>query len=265
MNVIEYGKALYKIKRYEALHSFKKQPLQFNQTVEAIVKTLNEKGYVVLEGYFSEEQCAKVRSEIDRLLIDKADKVSTFDHNEDHRLFGANNASELINNLFWSDELIASVRDCYYEHNDILGCTMAARIDAKPDGQGLGSGGSWHRDMIYGKQIKSIAYFSDVEMEHGPFQYLTNSHKKSSILETIAKLDFDAFHNRFTEEEITQIEAMGDYETVTFTGKAGTLLLADTTSIHRGMPIKKGSRYALTNYWFESKIPEHINKLIYKG
>ena len=54
MNVIEYGKALYKIKRYEALHSFKKQPLQFNKTVEDIVKTLHERGYVVLEGYFSE-------------------------------------------------------------------------------------------------------------------------------------------------------------------------------------------------------------------
>ena len=263
MNVIEYGKALYKIKRYEALHAFKKQPLQFNETVESIVKTLNERGYVVLEGYFSEEQCAAVRSEIDLLLNNQKDNVETYDHNADHRLFGANKASELINKLFWIDELLTSVRNCYYEHDDIVGCTMAARIDAKPNN--TGSGGGWHRDMIYGRQIKSIAYFSDVEMQHGPFQFLTNSHKKSSILETIAKLDFDAFHNRFTEEEITQIQAIGDYETVTFTGKAGTLLLVDTTSIHRGMPIYEGSRYALTNYWFESTIPEHIQRLIYEG
>lgn len=263
MNVIEYGKAFYKIKRYDALHSFKKQPLQFNQTVESIVKTLNERGYVVLEGYFTEEQCAAVRNEIDKLLKIQQGNVETYDHNADHRLFGANNASALINDLFWQDELLRSVRDCYYEHDDIVGCTMAARIDAKPNNSG--SGGGWHRDMIYGRQIKSIAYFSDVEMKHGPFQYLENSHKKSSILETIAKLDFDAYHNRFTEEEITQIQAIGDYATTTFTGKAGTLLLADTTSIHRGMPIQEGSRYALTNYWFESTIPDHIKKLIFNG
>ena len=262
MKVIEYGKALYKIKRYEALHTFKKQPLQFNETVQDIVKTLNEKGYVVLESYFSEEQCTQVRNEINRLLIDKSQSVQVYEDEADNRLFGANHASDLINELFWTDELLTSIRNCYYEHDDIVGCTMAARIDATPNN--LGSGGGWHRDMIYGKQIKSIAYFSDVEMQHGPFQYLENSHHKSSILDTISKLNFDAFHNRFTEEEIEQIEAIGDYSTTTFTGKAGTLLLVDTTSIHRGMPILEGSRYALTNYWFESKIPAHIQKLIYK-
>lgn len=262
MNIIEYGKALYKIKRYDALHSFKKEPLHFDKTIEAITKLLNERGYVVLQDYFSVEQCEAIRNEIDRVLEEKAAFVQTDKYDADHRLFGGNNASELIDTLFWSDKLITSVRDCYYEHKDIVGCTLAARIDARD--KNLGSGGGWHRDLIYGKQLKAIAYCSDVEMKHGPFQFLTNSHKKSVILETIAKLDFDAYHNRFTEEEILAIQKLGDYETLTFTGKAGTLLLVDTTSIHRGMPIKKGSRYALTNYWFETEIPYHIKSLIYK-
>lgn len=262
MNIVEYGKALYKIKRYEVLHSFKKQPGQFNQTVESIVQTLNEKGYVVLKDYFSEEQCAAVRDEIDHVLSRKAENIQTDNHNADHRLFGANNASELIDKLFWKDEFLTSIRNCYYEHDDIVGCTMAARIDAQPDN--LGSGGGWHRDRIYGKQLKSIAYFSDVSTKQGPFQFLANTHKKSSILDTIAKLNFDAFQDRFTEEELEQIQSIKDYQPITFTGKAGTLLLVDTTSIHRGMPIQEGSRYALTNYWMESTIPPHIEKLIYK-
>lgn len=262
MNVIEYGKAFYKIKRYEAIHSFKKKPLKFEEDVLAITKILREKGYVALEGYFSAEQCALMRNEIDTILDKYSDYVQTDSHDSDHRLFGGNNASALINDLYWNNELLKNVRNCFYEHEDIVGSTLVARMDAKAEN--LGSGGGWHRDMIFGRQIKSIAYFSEVKLENGPFQLLTNSHKDSSILETIARCDVKAFQNRFSNDDIEKITKEGDYETLTFTAKEGILLLVDTTSIHRGMPIQTGSRYALTNYWFENKIPQHIEKLIYK-
>jgi hypothetical protein len=86
MNVLEYGKAFYKIKRYDILHSFKKKPLHFDTQVEAVAKTLRETGYVLLEGYFSEEQCEMTRQEIDKILIDKKDFVQTDKHDSDHRL-----------------------------------------------------------------------------------------------------------------------------------------------------------------------------------
>jgi|AntRauTorckE5430_2_1112549.scaffolds.fasta_scaffold00740_4 hypothetical protein len=262
MNVLEYGKAFYKIKRYDILHSFKKKPLHFDTQVEAVAKTLRETGYVLLEGYFSEEQCEMTRQEIDKILIDKKDFVQTDKHDSDHRLFGANNASKFLDDLFWSDDFLVSVRNCFYEHDNIVGSTMAARMDARIEN--LGSGGGWHRDMVFGRQVKSIAYFSDVTPENGPFQFLDNSHKDSSILETISRCDIAAFQNRFTAAEIDKIIQLGGYDLLTFAGKAGTLMLVDTTSIHRGMPIQHGSRYALTNYWFEEKVPKHIDKLTYK-
>ena len=36
--------------------------------------------------------------------------------------------------------------------------------------------------------------------------------------------------------------------------KAGTLILVDTSSIHRGMPIIAGVRYALTNYFYPKRL-----------
>ncbi len=263
MNVLEYGKAFYKIKRYEVLHTFKRKPLQFNQQVETIAETLVRQGYVVLEGYFSEEQCTSIRSEIDRVLVAHPNFVETDKHDSDHRLFGANYASAVIDDLFWKDEFLNSVRNCFYEHNDIVGFTLAARLDAKA--ANLGSGGGWHRDMIYGRQLKSIGYFSDVTLDQGPFQFLEQSHKASSILETIAQCNIGAFQNRFSQEDVNKISQLRGYHPTTFTGEAGTLLIVDTTSIHRGMPIQSGTRYALTNYWFETKIPEHIEQLVYKG
>lgn len=262
MNVLEYGKALYKIKRYDILHRFKKESKAFEAQVQAVANTLQERGYAVFENYFSAAQCETTRQEIDRVLIANKSAVQTDKHDADHRLFGGNKASEIINDLFWKDDFLNAVRDCYYEHSDIVGFTLAARIDAKKEN--LGSGGGWHRDMIFGKQLKAIAYFSDVSLEHGPFQFLDNSHKNSSILESIKQYNFGAFQNRFTNEEVEKLQTNSKYKSLTFAGKAGTLLLVDTTSIHRGMPIQTGSRYALTNYWFESKIPEHIEKLILK-
>ena len=34
------------------------------------------------------------------------------------------------------------------------------------------------------------------------------------------------------------------------TAKAGTLILVDTSYLHRGKPLENNSRYALTNYFF---------------
>jgi ectoine hydroxylase-related dioxygenase (phytanoyl-CoA dioxygenase family) len=262
MNVLEYGKALYKIKRYDVLHRFKRQSKAFEEQVQSVTDTLHERGYAVFENYFSTEQAEKIRQEVDRILVDNKAAVISDKHNSDHRLFGGNNASEIINDLFWKDDFLNAVRNCYYEHSDIVGCTLAARMDAKKEN--LGSGGGWHRDMIYGRQLKAIGYFSDVTPENGPFQFLDQSHKSSSILESIKAYNFGAFQNRFTNEDIEKLQSNTDYKSLTFAGKAGTVLLVDTTSIHRGMPIQTGARYALTNYWFESKIPEHIDKLIFR-
>ena len=45
----------------------------------------------------------------------------------------------------------------------------------------------------------------------------------------------------------------------TITGNAGTMVLVDTSIIHRGLPLEEGIRYALTNYFFENtQINSHL-------
>ena len=41
------------------------------------------------------------------------------------------------------------------------------------------------------------------------------------------------------------------------TAKAGTLILVDTSYLHRGKPLENNSRYALTNYFFSNKFKDH--------
>jgi hypothetical protein len=59
-------------------------------------------------------------------------------------------------------------------------------------------------------------------------------------------------NTRFTVEEINELIKKDPERLLTFTAKAGTLLFVDTSLLHRGAPIKKGSRYALTNYYYPS-------------
>ena len=63
---------------------------------------------------------------------------------------------------------------------------------------------------------------------------------------------------RFSEEDI---KSLSNEKKITLTGNAGTLILFDGSLIHRGTPILKGKRYALTNYYFPKK---DFNNLIEK-
>ena len=42
-----------------------------------------------------------------------------------------------------------------------------------------------------------------------------------------------------------------------FTASAGTLIIFDSSTIHRGSPILEGKRYAITNYYYAERLINH--------
>jgi len=258
---LEYTKALYKIARYDILEKLRSEPLEFEKTIQDVNAVIRDKGFIVLEDYYTPEKCDSVISDIDNLLVKYNDRIVSDNLSADKRLFGAERHSELINGFF-SDPFLNQIRDCYYKTTKFYGCTLGARIDAVKGN--LGSGGGWHRDAVYGTQLKAILYLTDVNETNGPFQYLIASHNKSSKLEAIKKCGIGFNQNRLDQAIIDKLVNENAYELVTFTAKKGTLLIVDTTGIHRGKPITEDCRYALTNYWYVNPIPPHIEKLIVK-
>ena len=61
------------------------------------------------------------------------------------------------------------------------------------------------------------------------------------------KLKVSVLHSRIEDKSISLLDQR---RIETIKGKAGTLILVDTSLIHRGKPLVNGCRYALTNYYY---------------
>ena len=199
---------------------------------------VEEDGICIVENYWSNEKCALARSEVDRIIEQYADYVNA-DAKADQRVYGANNVSDLLA-TFANDSVLASVASAYNHEPTRTAFTLAARMPASWGNQGSGEG--WHRDAFL-RQFKAIMYLSDV----GP----------SNVLSDMRAGHLKYMQYRLTNPEIEQIIADDPARKITYTAPAGTLILVDTSTLHRGQPIQDGTRYALTNYYYPRNRIDH--------
>ncbi len=260
MNIVEYSKAVYKTARYKILDEIASSNVGNNiLETKDILEVIKKEGVICIDGFFDEVTCESMIEEIDESLIQYREKITQDNEQADNRIYGANHISSLID-TFYTNEFLTDIRNAYLRRTEVEGFTLAARIEMKEGN--LGSGGGWHRDTIYGKQFKAIVYLTDVSEKNGPFQYIKATHQASSKLEGVSKFNLGAFQNRISQKEVDTILNSGEYELVTYTAQKGTIILTDTTGIHRGAPLREGCRYALTNYYFTNSIPSHIKNIL---
>lgn len=227
------------------------------KSIKNINKSLKKNGFYVIEDYMSVDECKKIISDINNFL-DKYPNLTYIDEeNSDKRIFGAEHISHNIkkffddkNNLNICQNFLGSVSQCLM--------TMGNKVIYKSNN--LGSGGGWHRDSIF-KQFKAILYLNDVKETNGPFEFIMNSNTLAFHLKTIKKFGKkNLFDTRFSNEEIDILKNTYNLQTYKFKKKLGTLILLDTSNIHRGSPLQNGERYALTNYYYPKKnIKNYLN------
>jgi|SRR5690554_547531 len=241
--------------QYEALKSKlnKSKKINLDDGQNKILAELNKNGVTVIPNYYSDEKCDTIASQIDSLLINDNVNVWTDNTHSDQRIYASHRHSSLIKE-FYEDKYLEEIGEAYLKCPIINSHTLGARLTYKE--KNLGSGGGWHRDSVYIPQYKSIIYLSEVKEDNGPFEFLLGSHKNSSIYKSILANNFKAHHNRFTEKQLADFmeKQKGIYQSKVFTAKKGSLILVDTSGIHRGTPIENGKRYALTNYYIQKHL-----------
>lgn len=216
--------------------------------LDVLVRTLRRDGVVAVPNYWSGARCGEARREMDRLLADYPAAVQVYSNGSDKRMYGVESASAALMQ-FHADPFLRRFGELLGGLDIYNFATLGARIEAT--GGNSGSGNGWHRDA-HGFQFKAILYLSDTGIENGPFQYLAGSHTiRRAVTDTLAAGLTDPLQTRFTDAEIARLTARGT-EQRAFPARAGTLLLVNTAGIHRGMPLKSGERYALTNYYYHS-------------
>lgn len=220
---------------------------------------LKRNGYTVIRSY------CKDTAQLRLILEDfwKHDKAWHDSSGSDTRIWGGFEKShDCFEGLFVKDKSLLKFYQKYISRNRLASVLMANKI--VPTESNLGSGGTWHRDDRDGRQLKFILYLTDVSSENGNFRYIKRTHRlvNKLMVPFIVKSKMSKY--RFDSHEINRMVKSG-FEIDDVTGRAGDLIIVDTSGIHRGSPIKTGVRIAITNYlWNRRAIPDKILSLLIK-
>jgi hypothetical protein len=225
---------------------------KFKGKEKDLLLEIHKNGFALIPDFFDADLCNACIDDMDSMFETHPEFVHK---KEDLRIFGAEELSDNIK-IFSNYSLLDNLANGYNGVPTVCGFTLAGKINSAP--QEYGSGGPWHRDSFF-RQFKSMIYLSDVGEQNGPFQLISNSHIPKIKVEDKKKFKLDEMQALFNQDLVTKILEDDPNRLKTITGKAGTALIVDTSIIHRGMPLKNGNRYALTNYYFEkTQINQHL-------
>lgn len=222
-----------------------------------IYNSIKKNGFHIIPNYLDKDIIIELKEKINDFIPDKISWVDEV--KSDYRIFGIGKYLPEFDEVF-NSQILNDVFDKYISANTIYAFTMANRVEFK-DGN-KGSGGGWHRDTINRRQLKYILYLSDVDKNSGCFEYLDGTHIVSEKLKINRLLNNSLSQHRYSDEEINRLFNNYEYKKTSCIGPAGTLLIADTSGIHRGKPIQENIRYAATRYMSDTKFSNEMQNLL---
>ena len=198
----------------------------------------------------------RLKSDICDLIINKFEELNERNifsekNDDDIRIFGFERVLKKdIAELFFNIDNQSSKR--FFKKKPITQTIMVNKTFKPSKKKGLGSGGGWHRDSYVKKQMKTIFYLTSVNIDNGPFTYL---HPKIKIINR-----FYPIKVRLSENIENDLKIFSNKTSIT-SETPGLGFSIITNYIHRGIPVKKDVRYALTVYSSYDKKDNKIDNL----
>ena len=209
---------------------------------------LQKYGIVILENFYPETILNKIIYETDMIFNTYKDKIEILDKencSNDERIFHVERYSSYIKNIFSYHDLFNCIASKYTQKALNNKKTLLNKV-VYEDGKIKNSGAGWHRDN-HDCQFKVIMYLSDVTEKNGNFQFITNSSKRHIGKPKPRTKNYDT---RFHDDTIEQLlKDNNSCKLHNIIGNKGTIIIADTTYIHRGNIIEEGIRTAITEYF----------------
>jgi hypothetical protein len=219
-----------------AISSFNKREISLSKQEDDILYKLDSEGFAVLNlDFFEENMLERIQSFSSNLSSNDSDIKSFLkyklggDYGNSRQKFDSINPlleialNHKLINLIDSYFKMAS-KLCYLEINEtILPDDESSKLD-------LEKSQKYHKDPGINKCVKVFIYLTDVDKHSGPFTYIKKSHKE--FMEYFPQKYFGA-GGLYPDSQL--IDQIIDKDLITpIYGKAGTLIIADTTGLHCG-------------------------------
>ena len=215
---------------------------------EIILLLLKEYGICILENYFENEIIENLEKEYENIFNNYNDKIFNLDTencSKDERIFHCEKYSEYIKKIYSDNQFFDIITQIYTQKN-FNKKTLINKLEYNSN-EIRNSGAGYHRDN-HDCQFKTIMYLTDVNEKNGCFTFITNSSKKHI---GYPKPRTEDYNTRYYDETIEELlEKNEKCKKIEICGKKGTIILVDTTYIHRGKIIEEGIRKAITQYYF---------------
>ena len=234
------------------------------KTKKQILNDLKNNGFSILNDYYDKGFCENAKEKINYII--KKNKNFVYSKkidgtSGDQRIFKLENQSNCAR-IFKSDKFINSIITEASKNKISSFFILGGKLEFNKNFVN-NSGGGWHRDSD-NYQYKSMLYLNDVNEANGPFLFIPNSNEfdfsrrqsneSKSILTKILILIGRVKKNppRYSDEEVKKILSEKNIKVNEIKGRAGTVVLFNSSYIHRGKNIESGNRFTFTNYYFKS-------------
>jgi hypothetical protein len=209
---------------------------------EEIIHSLENKGFCIIENYYTAEKCDEIFKEVYNMFPKNFEHQTQEGRGGDYRMpFGEN----FFNNSkkFLNESNLLEIAESYT--GKIIKKRCQIGVVEHRENSNFCSGGGWHVDN-HNKQFKAILYLTDVNENNGYFSIVESSRNTIKNIGTHPAYKGDNSQTRISDENINQKNTNKIHNIL---GSKGTLILVDTSNIHRGNIIKEGNRLTYTNYY----------------
>lgn len=214
-------------------------------------RKLKKDGFLVFKEAYPLDFCNSIIQFIDQ--YQKTDNIEKNYSDTELRIWSAENEDPLLSNFFnESNSIISAI----LAKNIIGDKLLAIRNKSLETSDTLSKVRRWHIDSL-STQYKIFLFLTDTTELSGPFEFIPNTHRKLFKLKMLLKGHYIKFsqlkssarlYQHLNESLIEQIITSG-YSPKPMLCKAGTLMVVDTSAIHRARPCLQDHRYALTMYF----------------
>lgn len=224
----------------------------FQENIGKVRKCLKNDSYYIVENAYDEDFCSSVIKFINEYKESDGTEINYA--GTELRIWQAEKKYSLLYKFFEESNVFMS---SVLQKKTIASTLLAIRNNTLPKSDDFLKQGRWHIDS-FSKQFKVFLFLSDTNELSGPFEFIPRTEKMFFKLNMAIQGKYFKFsellsknkrsYQQLNDELIEKLVKIG-YNPQPIICKSGTLLIIDTSAIHRARPCLQGSRYALTTYY----------------